>query len=184
MHACRYPVALSPGIILSFTMQHMDKQATDIILSFTMQHMDKQATGIILSFTMQHMDKQATGIILSFAMLHTEKASIQSLSQWSKTRTSLADPASASGATFQCMQFLPFLSIFSYLSYLGHASLLGLQRPEDRAPLLLSSCSSPITQDIHELRGEDTFLCMLFASARKSASCKKWYILVCSDGFP
>ena len=36
----------------------------------------------------------------------------------------VADPGSASGATFQCMQFLPFLSIFSYL---GHTSLLGLQ---------------------------------------------------------
>ena len=36
----------------------------------------------------------------------------QSLSQWSKTRTSIADPGSASGGTFQCMQFLPFLSIF------------------------------------------------------------------------
>ena len=51
----------------------------------------------------------------------------QSLSQRSKTHTSLADPESASGATFQCIQFLPFLSIFSYLSYLGHTLLLGLQ---------------------------------------------------------
>ena len=49
-----------------------------------------------------------------------------SLSQWSKTRTSVADPGSASGATFQCMQFLPFL-YFSYLSYLAHTSFLGLQ---------------------------------------------------------
>ena len=30
-------------------------------------------------------------------------------------------------------------------TYLGHTSLLGLQRPEDRATLLLSSRSSPIT---------------------------------------
>ena len=34
--------------------------------------------------------------------------SSQSLSQRSKTRTSVADPGSASGGTFQCMQFLPF----------------------------------------------------------------------------
>ena len=51
----------------------------------------------------------------------------QVLGQLSKTHTSLADTGSASGATFQCMQFLPFLSIFSYLFYLGHLSLLGLQ---------------------------------------------------------
>ena len=32
----------------------------------------------------------------------------QSLSQRSKARTNVADPGSASGGTFQCMQFLPF----------------------------------------------------------------------------
>ena len=51
----------------------------------------------------------------------------QSLSQRSKTRTSVADPGSASGGTFQCMQFLPFFIYFSYLFYLGHLSFLGLQ---------------------------------------------------------
>ena len=39
----------------------------------------------------------------------------QSLSQWSKTHTSVADPGSTSGGTFQCMQFLPFFMYFSYL---------------------------------------------------------------------
>ena len=34
---------------------------------------------------------------------------------------------------------------FSFLFYVGHLSLLGLQRPEDRATLLLSACSCPIT---------------------------------------
>ena len=55
----------------------------------------------------------------------------QSLTQRSKICTSLADPGSASGATFQCMNFLAFLFIFSYLSYLG------LQRPKDTATILL-----------------------------------------------
>ena len=41
--------------------------------------------------------------------------------------TNVADPGSASGGTFQSMQFLPFFIYFSYLSYLGHLSLLGLQ---------------------------------------------------------
>ena len=50
----------------------------------------------------------------------------QSLDQRSKTSTSLADTGSASGGTFQCMQFLLFLSIFSYLFYLGHLICLGL----------------------------------------------------------
>ena len=53
--------------------------------------------------------------------------SIQSISQQSKTHTSIADPGSTSGGTFQCMQFLPFFIYFSYLFYLGHLSLLGLQ---------------------------------------------------------
>ena len=41
--------------------------------------------------------------------------------------TNIADPGSASGGTFQCMQFVSFFINFSYLSYLGHLSLLGLQ---------------------------------------------------------
>ena len=41
--------------------------------------------------------------------------------------TNVADPRSASGGTFQCMQFLPFFIYFSYLPYLGHLSLIGLQ---------------------------------------------------------
>ena len=52
---------------------------------------------------------------------------VQSFSQRSKTRTNVADPGSASGGTFQCIQFLPFFIYFSYLFYLGHLSLLGLQ---------------------------------------------------------
>ena len=94
---------------------------------------------------------------------------IQSLCQRSKTRTNLTDSGSASRATFQCMQFL---SIFSYLSYLGHPSFLGLQRPEDRATLLLSSCSSLITRRCSwALRW--TVLCMLFASAHKKCPVQK-----------
>ena len=96
----------------------------------------------------------------------------------------VADPGSASGASFQCMQFLPFLSIFSYLSYLGHTSLLGLQTKTRRwATLLLSSRPSTITRR-HPWTPWWTFLCMLSASARKSASHKKWHVLVPLDGFP
>ena len=82
------------------------------------------------------------------------------------------------------MQLLPFLSFFSYLSYLGHTSILGFQtRPEDRATLLLSSRSSPIIQR-HPWAPRWTFLCMLSVSARKSASRKKWYVLVPLDELP
>ena len=65
----------------------------------------------------------------------------QSLSQRSKTRTSVADPGSASGGTFQCMQFLPFFIYFSYLFYLGHLSLLGLQTKTRRQRNSSTSCS-------------------------------------------
>ena len=69
----------------------------------------------------------------------------------------VADPGSASGASFQCMKFLSF---FSYLSYLGHTSLLGLQqRPEDRATLLLSTRWSPITRK-YSWALQWTLLCM------------------------
>ena len=105
----------------------------------------------------------------------------QSLGQRSKTRTSLADTGSASGATFQCMQFLPFLSIFPDLFYLGHLSLLGLQRLEDRATLLLSAHSSHIlsahsshTLEIFKSFAMTVFVCMLSAGVQKSTSCKKW----------
>ena len=40
-------------------------------------------------------------------------------SQQSKTHANVADPGSASVATFQCIKFWPFLSISSYLFYLG-----------------------------------------------------------------
>ena len=65
----------------------------------------------------------------------------QSLSQRSKTRTSVADPGSASGGTFQCMQFLPFFIYFSYLFYLGHLSLLGLQTKTRRQSNSSTFCS-------------------------------------------
>ena len=65
----------------------------------------------------------------------------QSLSQRSKTRTSIADPGSASGGTFQCMQFLPFFIYFSYLFYLGHLSLLGLQTKTRRQSNSSTFCS-------------------------------------------
>ena len=87
------------------------------------------------------------------------------------------------GATFQYMKFLLFFCIFSYLSYLEHPSLLGLQRPEERATFLLSSYSSPITQR-HLWAPQWTFICMLCASARKSAPRGKWHVLVPLNGFP
>ena len=88
---------------------------------------------------------------------------IQLLRQQSKTRTNVADPGSASRATFQCMQFLLFLSIFSYLSYLGHTSLLGLQtktRRQSNSSTLFSfkshnletSMSSVVNGFVHAIR--------------------------------
>ena len=47
-------------------------------------------------------------LVLQFAI------SSQSLSQRSKTHTSVADPENPSSGTFQCMQFLPFLIFFAY----------------------------------------------------------------------
>ena len=52
-------------------------------------------------------------------------------------------------------------------------------RPEDTT-LLLFSCSSPMARR-HPWAPWWTVLCMLFASARKSASCKKWHVLVRFD---
>jgi hypothetical protein len=86
--------------------------------------------------------------------------------------------------TFQCMQVLPFLSIFSYLLYPGHLSLLGLQtRPEDRATPLLSPHSSPITRR-HSWAPRQALLSCYSQALTKSASRKKWYVLVPLDGFP
>ena len=98
------------------------------------------------------------------------------LSQRSKTRTSVADPGSASGGTYQCMQFLPFLSIFSYLFNLGHLSLLGLQTKTRRQ-------SNSSTFSSFKSHNPETFMSstasasvQLFAIAHKSASSKKWGI--------
>ena len=55
--------------------------------------------------------------------------------------TNVADPGSASGGTFQCMQFLPFFIYFSYLFYLGHLSLLGLQTKTRRQRNSSTFCS-------------------------------------------
>ena len=55
--------------------------------------------------------------------------------------TNVADPGSASGGTFQCMQFLPFFIYFSYLSYLGHLSLLGHQTKTRRQRNSSTFCS-------------------------------------------
>ena len=55
--------------------------------------------------------------------------------------TNVADPGSASGGTFQCMQFLLFFIYFSYLSYLGHLSLLGLQTKTRRQRNSSTFCS-------------------------------------------
>ena len=57
--------------------------------------------------------------------------------------------------------------MFSYLFYLGHPSLLGLQRPEDRATLLPSARSSPIAWRRSRAL-QWPFLCMLSAGAQKS----------------
>ena len=80
-------------------------------------------------------------IILSVKCYHGTSGLCQSLSQRSKTRTSIADPGSASGGTFQCMQFLPFFIYFSYLFYLGHLSLLGLQTKTRRQSNSSTFCS-------------------------------------------
>ena len=90
---------------------------------------------------------------------------IQSLSQRSKTRTSVADPGSASGGTFQCMQFLPFLSMFSYLFYLGHLSLLGLQTKTRRQSNSSTLCS-------FKSHNPETFMSST-ASASVHAICKR-----------
>ena len=89
----------------------------------------------------------------------------ESLSQQSKTRTSVADPGSASGGTFQCMQFLPFLSIFSYLFYLGYLSLLGLQTKTRRQSNSSTLCS-------FKSHNPETFMSST-ASASVHAICKR-----------
>ena len=76
------------------------------------------------------------------------------------------------------MQLLP---IFIYIIIIPVlSSLLGLQRPEDRATLLIQSRSSPITQR-HSWAPRWSVLCMLFASAQKKCLRKKWYIFVPLD---
>ena len=50
----------------------------------------------------------------------------------SKTYTTIADPGSKSGSTFQSMQFFAVFIYFPYLSYLGHPSLLGLHTKTKR----------------------------------------------------
>ena len=90
---------------------------------------------------------------------------MQLSSRWSKTCTSIADSASASSDTFQCMQFLPLFSLF-FLPILGDLSFLGIQRPEDRATLLLSAWSNLIIQK-YSWALLQALLCMLLASAHK-----------------
>ena len=89
----------------------------------------------------------------------------QSLSQRSKTRTNVADPGSASGGTFQCMQFLPFFIYFSYLFYLGHLSLLGLQTKTRRQSNSSTLCS-------FKSHNPETFMSST-ASASVHAICKR-----------
>ena len=76
-----------------------------------------------------------------FLSLRFSRLSVQSISQRSKTYTSVADPGSASGGTFRCMQFLPFFIYFSYLFYLGHLSLLGHQTKTRRQSNSSTFCS-------------------------------------------
>ena len=114
----------------------------------------------------------------------------QLLSQRSKMRTSVADPESASGGTSSACN----LSIFSYLSYLGHPSFLGLQTKTRRQSNSSTFCSfqshnpetfmsSTATAFVHATHKR--FCAMCYSQAlTKSASRKKWYVLVPLDGFP
>ena len=104
-------------------------------------------------------------MISSLSSLSLASSLSQSLSQRSKTRTSVADPGSASGGTFQCMQFLPFLSMFSYLFYLGHLSLLGLQTKTRRQSNSSTLCS-------FKSHNPETFMSST-ASASVHAICKR-----------
>ena len=88
------------------------------------------------------------------------------------------------GPQSNACNFCRFFYQFSYLFYLGHFHFQdSKQRPENKSTLLLSSGSSPIARR-RPWAPQWTFLCMLFTSARKSASCKKWHILVPLNGFP
>ena len=104
---------------------------------------------------------------------HSELPTSSSLSwQGSAVKPAVQLLQSASGGIFQCMQFLPFI-YFSYLLYLGHLSLLGLQtKPEDRATLVRSARSSPITWG-HSWAPWQPLLCMLLTSAHKKCLAQK-----------
>ena len=95
----------------------------------------------------------------------TYRRCLQSLSQWSKTRTSVADSGSASGGTFQCMQFLPFSFFLTCSIYLGHLSLLGPQTKTRRQSNSSTFCSFKS----HNL---ETFMSSV-ASASVHAICKR-----------
>ena len=73
-----------------------------------------------------NMDRAQSRILALESGIMTLKTRIKGLSRYASGPI-VADPGSASGGTFQCMQFLPLFIYFSYLSYLGHTSLLGLQ---------------------------------------------------------
>jgi hypothetical protein len=93
-------------------------------------------------------------------------------SQRSKTHTNFADPGSASGATFQCMQFLP---ISSYLFYPGHLSLLG---GLNKATLLSTFCS------FKSYNPEKFMSSVAIASVHTRVSDRSWTtaMLRCSNG--
>lgn len=55
------------------------------------------------------------------------------------------------------------------------------QRPEDRATLVLSICSSPFTGDIHELHGGR--FCVGNQQGLAKVTCAKEVFLVLLDGF-
>ena len=85
----------------------------------------------------------------------------QSLSQRSKTRTNNADPGSASGATFLCMQFLPFF-IYFFIPVLSRSYFTSMtpdkdQKIEQLFYFLL--VRAPQSGDIHELRSERFCAC-------------------------
>ena len=101
-----------------------------IILYTTKNISDDQFSYIIVRILTWRVRIRSTLDALDALFYKFRRPSIYDQSELHSRQASgpiVADPGSASGGTFQCMQFLPFFISFSYLSYLGHLSLLGLQ---------------------------------------------------------
>ena len=82
---------------------------------------------------------------------HQLPHSLQSLQQWSKSRTSLADTDTASWATFH--NVLPFLSNFSYLGPRSYFTSRTPNKDQKIEQLFY------FLGDIHELHGEHFYAC-------------------------